>query len=202
MGTEGYTYYPFCITINDCFRHEVDKYKWNSEYHLYINNLTEEVLREINANINLRVGKWDILDYLSVLKVNLNKIRNGYYEIQNDNVETNCRKLYVNPCAKISSSDDVLLNTQGTTEWINFVLTDFWKIQMNSIDVILKYINERETIIEKTDDYVKVIAEIPVINRTLSWEANDTDLLELITALVESGSIQNSTKSITRKEAI
>ncbi|MFZ2286794.1 MAG: RteC domain-containing protein [Bacteroidales bacterium] len=37
---------------------------------------------------------------------------------------------------------------------------------------------------------------------SLTWEVYDTDLLELVTALVESGSIQNSTKSLTRKEAI
>lgn len=37
---------------------------------------------------------------------------------------------------------------------------------------------------------------------TLIWQRNDTDLLELVTALYESGSITNSTKDLTRKEAI
>lgn len=37
---------------------------------------------------------------------------------------------------------------------------------------------------------------------TLVWNKRDTDLLELITALVESRSIQNSTGSLTRTEAI
>jgi hypothetical protein len=37
---------------------------------------------------------------------------------------------------------------------------------------------------------------------TLIWQKNDTDLLELVTALFESGSITNSTKDLTRKEAI
>ena len=46
----------------------------------------------------------------------------------------------------------------------------------------------------------------PAINKgdmnTLIWQKNDTDLLELVTALFESGSITNSTKDLTRKEAI
>jgi len=37
---------------------------------------------------------------------------------------------------------------------------------------------------------------------TLKWQKTDTDLLELVTALFESGSITNSTKDLTRKEAI
>ncbi len=37
---------------------------------------------------------------------------------------------------------------------------------------------------------------------TLIWQKNDTDLLELVTALYESGSITNPTKDLTRKEAI
>jgi hypothetical protein len=36
----------------------------------------------------------------------------------------------------------------------------------------------------------------------LKWQKTDTDLLELVTALFESGSITNSTKDLTRKEAI
>jgi len=42
----------------------------------------------------------------------------------------------------------------------------------------------------------------PNKNSVLFWTKSDTDLLELVTALYESRSIQNPEKNLTRKEAI
>lgn len=196
-------YVPFKVTINSTFHtEENDMFKRNSKYTLFINDLTQSVLSEVDTNVNLRIGKWEILDYFTLLKLKLSEIRNGFHEIPSNCPETNCKPVLINKQAKITTDDNILFNCPDNSEWINYVLTFYWEDQIRSIDTILEYIRRREEIIEKTDDYVRVINEIPTFNGTIMWEASDTDLLELITALVESGSVQNSTKSITRKEAI
>lgn len=196
-------YVPFRIIINDKFLDEGDNlFHWRKQYNSYIFNRTQDVISEIDANINLRLGKWDILDYFSVVKLKLNDIRSGFYEIGNNCVETNCKKLLRNRFASIIANNDKLRNTPGISEWVDLVLTYYWNSQVRSIDKILDYIKPREEIINLTEDYVKPISALPQKNRSILWEASDTDLLELIVALVESGSLQNHTKSLTRKEAI
>jgi len=90
----------------------------------------------------------------------------------------------------------------NTNKYVYFVLSDYWRSHLSSITEILKYIEVREKIIEKTDDYVKVISEIPDLNSKLIWNKTDTDFLELVMALLETGSIQNQSLNLTQKEAL
>jgi len=198
----GAEYTPFELAINNSYKHiENDIFK-NHKYTFFINELTDQVLREIDTNINLRLGKWDIIDYFTELKLKLDEIRSSFHEISHLELETHYKKLYYNRRAKIKANFQELMNVPGIRDWVHWVLTYYWHDQMNSIDRIIDYINRRESIIEKYNDYVKFINDFPKTQGVFTWEASDTDLLELIVALVESGSLQNSTKSILRKEVI
>ena len=202
IGTSAYTYIPFEVIINDIYHTVQDTlFSLNREYSDHIKNKTEGVIQEIDRNINLRLGKWDILDYFKVLEMKLIEIRD-VFQVTSIQCEGTSRVGIYNSSAKIICDryHEIFIPKSG--DWVTFVLTTYWEVQLNAIKKILKYLSIRKEIIEGTDDYVKAISELPTNIGNLIWNKTDTDLLELVTALIESGSIQNPTKDLTRKEAI
>ena len=83
----------------------------------------------------------------------------------------------------------------------DYTLSRYWDIQIYVIERLIRFLEPRKKVIEITDDYVQVINTLPP-QPSLHWTKTDTDLLELIIALIEVGAIQNATKDITQKEAI
>ncbi len=65
----------------------------------------------------------------------------------------------------------------------------------DSLKTLLKFIGEQEQIYFPNK-------ELQPLKSELFWKKYDIDLLELITALMESGSINNQTMNLTRKDAI
>lgn len=86
---------------------------------------------------------------------------------------------------------------------------------LNEIDTLMHdnaYTLGGEDAIECFEDFKSIISSkvkkneeniksLPVKSEII-WQKSDTDLLELITALIQSGSIKNETKNLTRKDAI
>jgi hypothetical protein len=210
----------FSITINNKFTSSIeDSSMVNSsmidpQYPSYIGTLKDKVLTEIEDNINLRIGKWDILNYLTNLEFELKEIRkkfkmsevvvhseSGVTIIKPDApFEMDEFPIYENSNIKI---EFVGLPEPGQLEIPNmeYCLSRYWDIQINVIERLIRYIEPRKRVIEITDDYVKVINILPV-QPSMLWTKSDTALLEFIIALHESGAIQNSTKDLTQKEAI
>ena len=83
---------------------------------------------------------------------------------------------------------------------IDLAISPYLNYQNNAVKRIIKYIKPRLKVIKKAKDYV-VINQSNYIPK-LHWNKSDTDLLELIVALHESGAIQNSSKDLSQKEAI
>jgi len=214
---------PFSITINDRFTSTLDYYNLideksvDSDYELYIEELRNKVINEIEENINLRINKWEILSYLSNLESELKEIRNNF-EIPDVVVEneqgTRLIKhdeqfkigkfpIYENLNIKIQNkyveNDPDLSHSEFL--YRDELLSRYWDLQICIIERIIRFIEPREKVIEITDDYVKVINILPG-HSSLRWNRSDTDMLELVIALLESGAIQNSTKDLTQKEAI
>jgi hypothetical protein len=209
---------PFSITFNNHFiSHSNDLQIVDPEYANYIETLRDKVLLEIENNINLRIGKWDILNYLTSLESELKEIRNNFnmreFEVQSEEGVTDMRPdplfeidefaIYNNSNVKIKIKVPRGLTEIEKHEVLNMdnALSRYWGFQINVIERILRFIEPRKSIIEKTDDYVKVINTLPP-QYTLQWTKTDTDLLELIIALHEAGAIQNATRDLTQKEAI
>ena len=70
---------PFSITINDQFISPMEESPVpDPQYISYIENLKDKVIVEIENNINLRIGKWEILNYLTNLEFKLKEIRNKF----------------------------------------------------------------------------------------------------------------------------
>ena len=202
IAWDSHPYIPFTVVFNEKYIHPEEKLFYNNwKYSRHLNSLTKNTIEEIDKNIKLRMGIWDILDYFSTIKIRLRDILNEFKQIKNTCPDRH-EVLYQRSDAPIKTNLPEETCYPTINNWIHFALSHFWREQVSCINKIIDYIEIREKIVEKSDDYVKAIADIPVSLGTLIWRKNDTDLLELITALVESGSIQNSTKDLTRKEAI
>lgn len=205
---------PFSLVINDTFVSPQNfPFKADPKYSPYLNNLRDEVIKEIESNINLRFSKWEILDYLINLEFELKEINKnivpkveyrftdkrpeGYIELP-IRIEAIPDTIYENSNIIIKEISENILPEDL---YLKFALSRYWELQIPIIERLLKIIEIRKAIIEKNDDYVKEIDSLKT-QPTLLWSKSDTDLLELIIALYESGAIQNTTKDITQKEAI
>lgn len=100
---------------------------------------------------------------------------------------------------KILSSPDEIADTSNPSEteaevmniqfaFFNYYYTDF-------LNQLLSFIDDQEKIYFPSQSIHSFKSE-------LFWKKYDIDLLELITALMESGSINNQTMNLTRKDAI
>jgi hypothetical protein len=217
-------YRPFSITIDDQFTStlelpgSVDSLIVDPNYAHFIADLKTKVITEIEDNINLRIGKWDILSYLTYLESELKEIRNNFempdVEIQSskgvtvinhdDPFKTGRFDVYENFNVKVEN----IVENGGLPDFSHFellyrdqALSKYWDIQLEVIERLIRFIEPRKKVIETTDDYIKVISILST-QPSLLWTKSDTDLLELIIALHESGAIQNSTKDLNQKEAI
>lgn len=219
--------YGFTININNQFISHVDDPSTYSvqgadnKYATYINDLRTSVKAEIEKNINLRIGKWEILDYLTFLETELKEIRKNFkfYEEKiidysgertispNDPFEMDLFSLYDNRNIPIETISDppgnpfLMDKNSSSFGLMKMILSRYWDHHINVIDSLLRFIEPRKKVIEVTNDYVKVI-DIVSNPQTFNWTRTDTDLLELIIALFESGAIQNTTRNLTQKEAI
>jgi hypothetical protein len=229
-GGESFTfdtsYRPFTISINDEFfmSYEDLSFELAPNYIPHLERLRDNVISEIETNINLRIGKWDILNYLTNLQSELQEIRNkfgiseiklqseggiafdksdipipegGFPDYDNSNIEIVTKVKYENDQEDQEPPD--FCNDEIFKR--DFILARYWDIQVLAIERLLRFIEPRRSLIEKTDDYAQKISALPT-QFTLQWTKSDTDLLELIIALLEVGAIQNATKDLTQKEAI
>jgi hypothetical protein len=187
---------PCSITINQKFTTPIYVEIVDPKYKPYLESLRGKVFEEIDNNINLRIGKWDIIDYLANLEFDLKEIRNKIENIYVEEVED---YIFKNSNIKVNIIGNLIRNFE--IEEMDIILSQYWEIQITEIEYLLRVIITRKNIIEKTDDYVKQINSLPPIS-ILQWKRSDTDLLELIVALNKSGSIYSNNSPMTRKQTI
>jgi hypothetical protein len=205
---------PFSLSINNEFVSPL-KFPFNTDprYNQHMENLRNQVISEIDSNINLRIGKWDILDYLTNLEFELKEIKNNFKKQELEVLDDTGNSIKVDRHIEMNdfpifNNLNIKLDVQGITDvspyeglYMYYSLSRYWDIQITIIERLLRIIDTRKAIIEKTDDYVKEINSLPS-QSSFQWTKTDTDLLELIIALYEVGAIQNATKDLTQKEAI
>jgi len=212
---------PFTILINNRFQSSHQEYEReiDPEYPPYLEDLRDKLISEIDFNINLRLGKWDILNYLTHLEFELKEIRDKYKINREEivleaNEELNKDKDYETILDLLTTCENsnIEIKYKSETEkgtppdmndihYVTFALTRYWEIHLPIIDRLIRLLQQRTSIIEKTDDYVHKINSLSS-QPTLQWTKSDTDLLELIISLHEVGAIQNATKDLSQKEAI
>lgn len=187
---------PCSITINKTFTTPIYSENVDPKYKPYLESMRGKVFEEIDNNINLRIGKWDIANYLTNLEFELVEIRNRFEKTYVEEIEDH---IFKNSNIKVKIIGYLIRDFE--IEEMDIILSKYWEIQINVIETLLRIIETRRSIIEKTNDYVKEINSIPS-HLTLEWERSDTDLLEVIIALFEEGAIQNVTKNLTQIEVI
>lgn len=204
------TYYQSYLTINDQFKFKLGTLdSINPDYESYIESLKDNVISEIEENINIRFNKFDILRYLINLDSDLKEIRKNFNISENDRetiktiqdlgdqTEKYMEQLSKNENIKVEfiykiEEGKIDLETLNLDEFkyieVEYYLCHYWEFQIEIIERLLRYIEPRKKVIEITDDYVKVINSFPS-QPSLHWTKSDTDLLELIISLYESGAI-------------
>lgn len=191
------SFQPFSITFNKKF-HTPSSFPFNADkgYADHFKGLVQDCYNEIDRNIRLRINKWEILDYLSVLALKLTQILKNFVSIENE-IRMLGGKIFVNRNLRFEYEQQ---NDWHLAKYVDFSLSQYWIIQIEALKQLVDTINSRITIIQNTDDYVKAIESAE--SGKLIWLKTDTDLLELIVALHESGSLQNISKNISQKESI
>lgn len=158
-------------------------------------NLSTEDKRAYFEKIKHEFGRiydLNIVDYSAEISLLIQK-----YEVSNFNIFSSL--LGENRLYEILSLDhevqDVDNPTEEEREKLNIRFAFYNYYYYDFINQLLEFTKTQEKIY------------FPSINQegfhpSLIWGKTDTDMLELITALIESGSINTSSKNITRKEAI
>lgn len=214
-------FWPYSISINNQFNssYEESNGEIDQKYAPYMEGLRDNVLAEIDSNINLRNGEWEILNYLSNFEFELKEIRGKFKMDEFTWDEGDGEETVIQPDASFeknlfpmynNSNIEIEYNIIGEEKpefrisdlyFVDYALCRYWDIQILIIERLIRLIEQRKSIIEKSDDYVQTINSLPT-QLKLQWTKTDTDLLELIIALYGAGAIQNATKDLTQKEAI
>jgi len=185
--------------------------------------LQADFFKEVDSNLKMKENKSHIKQYLKKLQKDFIEIKKDfsqeekrfgrriipYFKYANAEIKNDTEKLAdeevknkVNP-----TYEEIEVKENPTKEEIKIMLTCsdiFYKLKKMNIDIInkleLRLIKiEKQGIIEKTKMELK-----------LTWKKSSTDLMELITSLVESDSISSKEKfkssthkhDVTRKHAV
>ena len=139
---------------------------------------------------------FEIVEYLEFLK-------GCYYvlTIQDENpfwADSNKKDVDYHKNVKIIPNEKNKYNKSDI--FIQYVVSKFISDHKIAVDHTISQVKNLITIVEKADG----TNQIRKINKNydIIWNRTDTDLLELITALLESRSINNSNGNLSRKEAI
>jgi len=192
-------YQPFTLTFNKKFANRVETpIMINENYLVHITTLRFNTIKEINENINLRIGLWDILDYFNYAQSLIHDSKETY--VKTDfNIPWCPSEILVRDLKPMNEMEEFSLMNSFN---LKRALSKYWEIQFAAIEEIEKYIDIRLPIIKSAPDYVKSNPDNNISSNNITWSKSDTDLLELVVALHETGAIQNPSKDLSQKEAI
>ena len=171
------------------------------KYYDYLISLFKEFKKYINSYVLSPINSRFILDDLNDLKFELFNLLNTYKE-KNQSVYSisGYDKLYSNNRIKYLC-DKNLSGTKIPADFrdLNIDLLLFTQRQLTNL--------AHNFVSEKIESFKKEISSIKQnspqgFSSEIFWYKSDTDSLELIVSLIESGAINNSTKNLTRKDAI
>lgn len=196
-------YWDFDIKINDYVFVELINNFDGINYLGYINFFSEKFRDELNQAKSIFNSKQEYLQHLYDILDYLEQVKTSYFELRIENDDIDCPvELHIdvqfNKNIKIIPSDGNKYSKRD--DFLKFCISLFISDHKKALDAVLislKQIIERN---EKTMDLS--FSKKESANRNLLWTKTDTDLLELIIALYETGAIQNATKDLTQKEAI
>ena len=198
--TEGLDFWNFDISIND---YKITDVVSNDERISYISRLTdiysslvEEIKNEIDKNSDPKVNKLFLLS----IKNNLELFLGRYYKIrilESGGYNKSLDGIWHN--AVVLIPNDVKKHLPDIA-FIKYVISIFLKQQKQIIETLISWING---IIQLTAESTNInISESTTMKTGLQWKKSDTDLLELIVALNESGSIFCNNSAMSRKQTI
>lgn len=192
------TYFYFNLIVNDKYKSPSSyPYKEDESFVNDIKKQTENLLIEIDMNISTRHNKWEVVDYLQKLLFDLEELHTNY---QQESKEVFGTLFTITSNSKVAPFYSDIEKGIFNECQVGFAISSYLFILNKTIGKVISYIKPRLKVIKKTDDYVVINSSHS--DQDIKWSKSDTDLLELIVSLHESGAIQNSTKNLSQKEAI
>ena len=183
------------LTLAEDYKFKSLKKEINKKLYLAIDNTEKiELLRNIFNEKRcelIRTENWD-----AYTPQNLHSFL--FSEIQ---------KEFNDPVFKVRCHD--IMKAEGMNEYTvmtEFILDVSRVSYITSLHRLLQHLKTEISILQGADNRTTILSNKTVIEQAessgLVWMKSDTDILELITSLIESGAINNKTLSVTRKEAI
>ena len=194
------TYRDFTLTINGYKICGQKKFHLDqSDYKKYLESTAMPFYGELLNNISRLNTRSKILKYISDTLIELSDINGKYYEI-NIQFESG-------PILSVLSYSDINITVDTDFEKDEFyywVIAQFLRPQREVLTDITKFVQAQYDLIGKLS-YKEIRELFPqkyLHEGLLKWEKDQTDFLELVVALIKTGSISDPVKPTTRKEVI
>jgi hypothetical protein len=182
----------------------IESYK-SINYKKYLSSLRGEYLKDLNEKMKHFDNKGDYLNHVNDQLDLIKNIKINYYMSDEKNDDLYDFEFYIkltkNSLVNITSND--INKYQPNDDFNLLIISLILSQQLIFIDDAIEILQNRIVWISKLDDnYFNAESQSKKVSSNLSWKKSDTDLLELIVALNESGSIFSNNSAMTRKQTI
>jgi hypothetical protein len=194
-------YWDFGIVLNDYSINDlIDNYE-SINYVEYLNKQKEQFKLELDDLISKNLTSTESLKFLYEILEFLELMNSCYFKLHIEDhdpyeVAELARDVDYHKNVKITPSDEKKFEKEDI--FIKYVISRFISDHKIAIESSKSFIKNLITIVEKEDRQIVGSKK----NFDLEWCKSDTDLLELITALLETRSISNGKGNLSRKDAI
>lgn len=185
-----------------------------NSYEFTLNELFEEFIKNHDKRILKKYSKSDCYDLLISEILILSELEEGFYS--SEDPDTNNQGVSKEPIRKLLGHlkcNEKILNNYGDTNRlieiypkIEIRISSYLGIKKAFIAKAIKFLHNKLEWLNYTRDEINVPQKAQpreaIQGNSLVWKKSDTDLLELITALMEIKAINNIDHNLTRKDAI
>lgn len=207
-------YWDFDININGYTLEKLIENRKNNGYKKYLESLFDEFELVRDTRSLKTYTRADCFDLLSGEITVLERFKMGFYNMDRSiwEQDEDDPEYQGNPPAfPLATHSNIKVIPSESTKYdkedifIQACLSDFVRVQQGIFSKTLDSLKLRKEWLDYTNDQTFSLNETlgnKLKLNHLVWGKNDTDLLELITALLEIKAINNNRFNLTRKEAI
>lgn len=204
-------HWDFSITINGYTLERLVENRKKNDYQKYLEDLFIEYESLRDTESLKKYSRADCFDLLSKEISLLQRIQKGFFDDRNFLEEEDIPGYEgTSPMLPLTSHVEIKIIASDSKKYdsedgfLRACISDFLRIHQRIIKNTLDLLDLRMKWLEYTNDQTFNSNTIDITQHfePLIWCKNDTDLLELITALLEIKAINNQDHNLTRKEAI
>lgn len=205
-------YWDFDIEINGYRLNNLVINRAQNEYRKHLEDVLAEYMlsREVES-----LKKYSKSDCFVILTHELSSLESFHKDFKEDENsfreqeyieelhEQHSFPLVIHPNTRINCSEPEKYNPGD--DFIRACISDFLKHQIMTSGQAIRFLKHKLEWFSHTSENTFIMSKINDLTTNtpqLAWNRNDTDLLELVTALIEMKAINNKTNTLTRKAAI